>query len=243
MKHSPFLRAALAFALVGVLAGCSAGNRSAGTSTTGAATEEAHVAATFSAADLEAIASAVNDELALGGTVLNDAATKAQADAAGGLDALTDRLGGDLDLQPAECAQLTKDVLAKAPRDASDVTAVLVYGTSVLVLSAPDGKAVPAAFRDTFTSTFDEVLAKCGEMTVSSGDIAVTVALEKADVTTDAELTYGYRQSMTLDGAASLGTSTVVQARDGNLLVVVTESGDGTVAPADVVNAVLAAAR
>lgn len=252
MKHSSVLRAAVALAAVGVLAGCTAGNTEGGHAA-GAPGKTTPVAAarSYSAAQLASIVSEVDTSLGLGGTVLDDAAAKAKVDQLGGMGALTQQLGSSVTIQPAECQQLLKDNLAKAPQAADNVTAMLTYGSNVLAITAPGAKGWSDDVRKSLTTKTDDTIARCGDMTLSAGGFSVKLAMTKTDAKSDAEVTQGFHEAVTLQGAAQeAGSADIVQALNGNLYIMVTEASSklSTAAPSpatatQVVNAVLAAAK
>ena len=247
MKHSSVVRAAVALSVVGLLAGCSAGQGGKGSDGTATAAP----ASAYSAADLASIVTKVNTSLGLGGTVIDNAAAKGEADKLGGANALTQQLGSSVTVQPAECQQMLQDNLAKAPQAADNVTAMLTYGSNVLVVSAPGAKGWPQDVRASMTTKSDDVLAKCGEMTLSASGFTVKLAMTKTDAKSNAKLTQGIHEGVTLEGAAQeVGSADILQALDGNLYIMVTESSSklSTSAPSpatatQVANAVLDAAK
>ena len=250
MKHSSVLRAAVALAVVGLLAGCTAGQAGGGTGATPKATRAAK-ATTYSAADLASIVRDVNTSLGLGGTVLDDAAAKEQTDKLGGAEGLTKQLGSSVTVQPAECQQIIQDNLAKAPQSADTVTAMLTYGTNVLAVSAPGAKGWQSDVRASLTTKTDDAIARCGDMTLSASGFTVKLAMTKTDAKTNAEVTQGIHEGVTMEGASQeLGSADILQALDGDLYIMVTESSStlSTAAPSpatatQIANAVLDAAK
>lgn len=248
MKHSSVLRVAVALTAVGLLAGCSAGQAAGGSGTPKAAADKATA---YSAADLVSIVTKVDSSLGLGGKVIDNAAAKDQVDKLGGASGLTQQLGSSVTVQPAECQQMLQDNLAKAPQAADNVTAMLTYGTNVLVVTSPGSKGWSNDVRASMTSKSDEVLAQCGQMTLSASGFTVKLAMTKTEAKTKAELTQGIHESVTLQGAADeVGAADILQALDGNLYVMVTESSSklSSAAPSpasatQVANAVLDAAK
>lgn len=224
MKHSSVVRAAVALSVIGLLAGCSAGQQGRGAGGTTTA-RPAAATATYSAADLASIATKVNASLGLGGTVIDNAAAKSQVDKLGGANALTQQLGSSVTVQPAQCQQLLQDKLAKAPQAADNVTAMLTYGSNVLVVTAPGAKGWSQDVRAAMTSGSDDVLAQCGDMTLSASGFTVKLSMTKTDAKTNAEVTRGIHEGVTLEGAAQeVGSADILQALDGNLYIMVTES-------------------
>ena len=220
MKHSSVVRAAVALSVIGLLAGCAAGQQGGGAGGTTTA-KPAAATATYSAS----IATKVNASLGLGGTVIDNAAAKSQVDKLGGANALTQQLGSSVTVQPAQCQQLLQDKLAKAPQAADNVTAMLTYGSNVLVVTAPGAKGWSQDVRTAMTSGSDDVLAQCGDMTLSASGFTVKLAMTKTDAKTNAEVTRGIHEGVTLEGAAQeVGSADILQALDGNLYIMVTES-------------------
>ena len=250
MKHSSVVRAAVALSVVGLLAGCSAGQPGGGSGGTATA-EPAAATAAYSAADLASIVTKVNASLGLGGTVIDNAAAKNEVDKLGGASGLTQQLGSSVTVQPAQCQQMLQDNLAKAPQAADNVTAMLTYGSSVLVVSAPGAKGWPQDVRAAMTTKSDDVLAQCGDMTLTASGFTVKLAMTKTDEKTNAELTHSIHEGVTLEGAdQEVGSADILQALDGNLYVMVTESSSklSSAAPSpaqarQVANAVLDAAK
>lgn len=250
MRLSTVLRAAAVVAALGMLAGCTPGGAAGGRGTSTASGTPSASGTAYSAADLASIVSKVNTSLGLGGSVIDNAAAKNAAGQVGGLGALTQQLGS-VTIEPAECKQLITDSLGKAPQASDAVAAMLTYGTNALVVTAPGAKGWPSDLRENLTSKSDDTIARCGDMTLTAAGHTVKLTMTKSDAKTDAEITQGFHESVTLAGAKQeIGSADVVQALQGDLYIMVTESSSqlagSTPAPAtaaQIVNAVLDAAK
>lgn len=211
---------------------------------------------TYQAGDLPPILTAAKKTLGITGTVLNNVQVQAQKAklGSGGIAALLDKSG--VTISPAACGQLIKNNLA-APADKGIVASTLTSGSNVISVATEADKNLPVGDTNAAIAREQKVLDQCGKITMAiaegSQTIKAQLAIEKLDVTTNADQTYGFSETVTIPTAAGGHTTAVavstVTAISGNLLItVISSSGAGTATPAplnpsEAINAVIAAAK
>lgn len=211
---------------------------------------------TYQAVDLPPILTAAKQTLGIAGTVQGNAQVQAQKAklGSGGIAALLDKSG--VTISPAPCGQLIKNNLA-APADKGIVASTLTSGSNVISVATEEGTALPAAGATAAIAKEQQVLDQCGKITIAIAEGSQTIkahlAIQKVDVTTNADQTYGFSETVTIPTATGGQTTAVavstVTAISGNLLItVISTSGAGTATPAplnlsEAINAVIAAAK
>jgi hypothetical protein len=239
------------------LAGCSTANGT--TPNTGASTKPSSAAQaadrTYTAADLTTILTSAKKTLGSDGTIVTDAQLKKLTASSGGISSLLTKKG--LTFAPAACGKLITSKLPSATNGyglgSSAIGAALTSGTSSLAVSSVAGKALPASITSDMTTSLDSLLSTCGSMTMtltlSGQSFAIHLTIKRVDVTTKATQTIGLRETLELPAIAGKKsapvTITIVQAREGNLLVASTDPTGTTSSAADLtkgINAVLDAA-
>ncbi|WP_348789173.1 hypothetical protein [Leifsonia sp. NPDC080035] len=247
MKNISLLRAAIALAMVGVLAGCSGGG-SASHSKMGPTSSAS--AATYTATDVEAIIAHVNTELSLDGTVLDTTEMKAATDTAVGLSALTKSLPSGATIEPAACNSLEKLGTSNS-QSKLDTTAMLQFGTQWLTVGTVAGRQLPSDLTKGMPAAVKKLLKDCSSITMTSGSVSMDMKLSQIDVTTTADNAWGLTMSFGTAGMQS--TMTVVTAVSGNLSITAMTADSNipgasttnapTVAPAELIDAAIAAAK
>jgi hypothetical protein len=243
------------------LSGCTASGREAGATgaTVGTASGAAAAGATYSAAGLSRLLDRASVKLGVTGKLVGDADLKAMAGklgAAGGLG----RLLGDADVtySPASCGTLVTDALSGGTPQHT-IAAQLTAGGTSITLAANDGKPLSHAQKSSWVGPLDKVLSQCGHLTMSfdlaGAKTTADMTMKKVATSTTADTTVGVEQTIIfgLGDETVSAVNTVVQAISGNVFITVMntrtnqatewDATDAALAPADVVDAVVASAK
>ncbi len=253
-------------ASVGILlaaTACSSGSGGTGSASSPSASKTAAAAAkTYTASDLPPILTTAEKSLGITGTVLDDTQVQAklkQAKGSNGISTLLSQSG--VTISPAACKQIVTDNLSATPPTGT-INSLLSYGPSAVFVTSVSGKKLPTSLTTDAQSKQAKALSECGSMKVSvtEGGQTVTIPLtiKKIDVTTDADQTYAYEETVTTPsatgGAGTPVSIEIVSAISGNLVITAEQASGATTAAAtasaspspsaaDVINAVIAAAK
>ncbi|WP_431278526.1 hypothetical protein [Leifsonia poae] len=256
-RAAPFAVAGISLSLVLALAGCTTIPDASGAAAT--AGSAAPAAATYTARELSRVVERAATKLGVEGQELNDQQIKDATAKLGGGAGLSAMLGGaKVTYLPATCGDLiTKALSGGVPKDL--IAAQLTAGHTSITVSSNDGKPLTTAQKSSSAQPIDDALNDCRTMTMSFDVAGVTttadLTLKKADLVTKAESTVALEQTMvlTVGGQNISAVNTIVQGREGNLLITVinsrtdqtTDADDpaATPDPVDAVNAVVASAK
>lgn len=254
--------ATVAVVSVGILiaaTACSSGTSTGGSSSP--ATKSAS-AKTYKAKDLPSILTTAEKKVGVSGTILDDSQVEAklkQAQGSSGISSLLSQKG--VTITPAACGQLVKDNLTTTPPSGT-INSILTYGSSAVTVTAISGSKLPSSLTSGAAAKQAKVLSQCGTMKISvtqSGQtIAIPLTIKKVDVSTNADTTNAFEETVTTPsttgGAGTPVSIQVITAIAGNLYITAQGSSTATTAAstpsasaqpplADVVNAIVAAAE
>jgi hypothetical protein len=204
---------------------------------------------TYTAADVTSIVTAAKTQLGLSGEVQNFTPDQLQSSSGGSVLSQFDPT-----YSPAQCGDEVKNSIV--PPSGLVGSSVSSDTTDLIVLTV-DGKQLPDALRSSGTSKLDKFLADCPNVTVSISLDGATVSygmtVKKADVSTNADSTIAVEETTSIPGSDGVAgqdiTETIVAAYAGNLFIEVSAPSAGTAtatpaaSPADLINAVVAAAK
>ncbi|RKR74928.1 hypothetical protein [Frondihabitans australicus] len=233
--------------------GAGSGSGASGSSSTPAASKAAS-AKTWTADELPPLLQTAAKQVGVTGTVLDNAQVQSKISSAGGANGISSLLSqSGITISPASCKQIITDNLSTTP-PAGTVNSMLTYGSNAVFVTTEAGKSLPASLTTDAQKKQEQALSECGSMklslTESGQTISIPLTIKKVDVSTDADQTYAYQETVTLPAAAG-GTSTaieIVSAISGNL-VITSEAASGStatasaVSPAAIINAVIAASK
>lgn len=198
---------AIALTAIVALAGCSAS------------------APTYSAAELPTILKSAEKTLGVKGTVLDDAASKAELAKVGGTNALSGALGGaHVTYSPASCeAQMKTSLGVSAPK--GGISSVLTFDTSdMLSVSSIANKSLPASQVSGTEDKLNTFINDCSKitMTIAEGATNLTahITVKKLAATTTGDKTVGIQEGIdfALGGQDLTVTTKMVEAVKGNLV-------------------------
>jgi hypothetical protein len=198
---------------------------------------------TYTKADLASILTSVNTSLKLGGTV--ETQDGPQNDA---LDSLRSGIGESPTFSPASCKSLIESNVQLGSQGV--VAGTLGSSRLNLIASTVAGTALPPSLMSAFTTTQTAILSTCKHLTVTGTvdgqDVSAAVDFARIPVTTDASQSVGFTEkfSLTGGGGGTTSTRTVVEAVDGNLLLLASGASDNDPAVlSKAIDAAVAAAR
>ena len=230
-------------ALLTSLTACTALPNASSTPATSATAPAQSNDRTYTKADLGSILTSVNTQLKLGGTVETQDGQQNPD-----LDSLRAAIGSSATFTPASCASLIKSDVQLGSLGV--VAGTLTSSQLNLIASTVAGTALPPALMSGFASTQTAILSTCKHMTITASvegrNVSVAVDVTPLSVKTDASQSVGFTEkfAITGGGGASTSTRTVVEAVDGNLLLLASgvsvQDGPGL---AKAINAAVAAGR
>jgi hypothetical protein len=236
------------------LAGCSTGTPSASTSSatgSGSATGGSSGSGggatapgkSYNADDLVAILKKAETTLGVKGTILDNAQQQAALNKLGNTSITGEFKKEGAKITPAACATQLDNAVPDAKKlgTSGGVTASLSYSKGILgIISTSDG-SLPKSVTTQLLSNIDNLYSNCSEMKISVSGISVAMKIKKIAVTTDADTTYAYNESLNLAGKKISTTS--IEAIDGNLLISMTTVSGSQKDAVAAINAAVAAAK